>query len=133
MSTPPTPSSPASSSGSFNSAISTPEAVALLTETLKHLSLGNTPEEEEDTTGIVKLSSFLLHLTDPLQDVERLQNPVLDREISSSLCHLPHSFYSLASPMVVTDLRLGLISLANICGFHITSNLENRFLCPAHK
>ena len=128
-----TPSSPTSSSGSFNSATSTPEAIAILTETFEHLSLGNPPEEEEETTGIAELSSFLSHLTDPLQDIEQLQHPILDWEISSSLHRLPHSSYSLASPKVIRDLHLGLISPANIRGFHLTSNLENRFLCPAHK
>src|SRR5579863_10198671 len=134
-----TSSSPCSSSGSF---VSCPYRVSqsvvdALANALNELSLGSPPEpdkwREEELDRLSRLATFIAHIDKPFLTSERLEFPVIDWEIPSSLRHLPHSTYSLRSPRALQDLRVGIIPPTSIRGLHFGFGTETVFEPPFAK
>src|SRR5579863_728795 len=132
-------SSPCSSSGSF---VSCPYRVSqtvvdALTNALNELTLNSPPEpnnwREEELDRLSRLATFIAHIDKPFLISERLEFPVIDWEIPSALCHLPHSTYSLCSPRALQDLRTGIIPPTSIRGLHFELGTETLFLPPFAK
>src|SRR5579863_8880869 len=132
-------SSPCSSSGSFVSCRYrvSQSVVDALANALNKLSLDPTPEpdnwREEELDRLSRLATFIAHIDKPFLTSERLEFPVIDWEIPSSLRHLPHSTYSLRSPRALQDLRVGIIPPTSIRGLHFGFGTETVFEPPFAK
>src|SRR5579863_5683427 len=132
-------SSPCSSSGSF---VSCPYCVSqsvvdALANALNELTLNPLPEpdnwREEELDRLSRLATFIAHIDKPFLTSERLEFPVIDWEIPSSLRHLPHSSYSLRSPRALQDLHVGIIPPTSIRGLHFGFGTETVFEPPFTK
>src|SRR5579863_5180692 len=132
-------SSPCSSSGSF---VSCPYRVSqtvvdALANALNKLTLEPPPEpdnwREKELDRLSRLATFIAHIDKPFLISEQLEFPVIDWEIPSSLCHLPHSTYSLRSPRALQDLRTGVIPPTSVRGLHFGFGTETLFEPPFAK
>src|SRR5579863_8008370 len=107
------------------------------TNALNELTLNPPPEpdnwREEELDRLSRLATFIAHIDRPFLTSERLEFPVIDWEIPSSLRHLPHSTYSLRSPRALQDLRVGIIPPTSIRGLHFGFGTETLFQPPFAK